>query len=155
MFIHFNTHPEPEVANGMKKRLKKRWKDCDQPLFILALILNPCEGLSCFREYAGLSHFKCVNLLLRVSDLLILRLLHSYSNKIKMYQKTNSHPDNKDSFKVKLANEQAVASAFLQYLASTGNFASWVQEAEEYAQWMVSIPLTNHLFARCTYCILE
>lgn len=66
MFLHFDDHPEPEIATGMVERLEKRWKACDQPVFILALILNPYEGLSRFGSRANLNHFKCNNLLLSV-----------------------------------------------------------------------------------------
>lgn len=69
MFLHFKDHPEPDVATAMVKRLEKRWKSCDQPLFILALILNPYEGLSCFGSTANLNHFKCNNLLILVCHL--------------------------------------------------------------------------------------
>lgn len=68
MYLHFNSHPIPKVATGMKKHLEKQWKDCDQPLFLLALILNPFEGLSCFGEQAGMNHFKCNNMLIQVFD---------------------------------------------------------------------------------------
>lgn len=67
MFLHFAAHPIEEVANGMKKQLEKRWKDAEQPIFLLALILNPFEGLSCFGEDADMGHFKCNNMLVRVS----------------------------------------------------------------------------------------
>jgi hypothetical protein len=66
MYLHFHAHPIDDVAAGMTKRLEKRWKDCDQPLFVLALILNPFEGLSCFGVQAGLNHFKCNSLLISV-----------------------------------------------------------------------------------------
>src|SRR5882762_5838073 len=66
MYLHFCDHPIPEVAAGMTKRLEKRWKDCDQSLFLLALILNPFEGLACFGNQAGLNHFKCNSLLIAV-----------------------------------------------------------------------------------------
>ena len=66
MYLHFCMHPIDDVAAGMTKCLKKRWKDCDQPLFLLALILNPFEGLSCFGDQAGLNHFKCNSLLISV-----------------------------------------------------------------------------------------
>lgn len=72
MFLRFDDHPEPEIAIGMVERLEKRWKACDQPLFILALILNPYEGLSRFGSHANLNHFKCNNLLLSVYSLLSL-----------------------------------------------------------------------------------
>jgi hypothetical protein len=71
LFLHFKDHPEPDVATHMVKRLEKRWKSCDQPLFMLALILNPYEGLSCFGSTANLNHFKCHNLLISVRVVLI------------------------------------------------------------------------------------
>ncbi|KAJ6624052.1 hypothetical protein B0H10DRAFT_1943534 [Mycena sp. CBHHK59/15] len=79
MFLHMVEHPEPEVAKGMTTRLKKCWKDCDQPLFLLALILNPYEQLSCFGPKTGLNHFNCLDLL------------------VSMYQQMNSQPDNEDT----------------------------------------------------------
>ncbi|KAJ7157411.1 ribonuclease H-like domain-containing protein [Mycena filopes] len=45
IFLRFAEHPEAEVKTSMLKRLEKRWLDCDQPVFLLALILNPFEGL--------------------------------------------------------------------------------------------------------------
>ena len=66
MYLHFCAHPIDNVAAGMTKRLEKCWKDCDQPLFLLALILNPFEGLSRFGDQAGLNHFKCNSLLISV-----------------------------------------------------------------------------------------
>ena len=50
----------------MKKHLEKRWKDCDQSLFLLALILNPFEGVSRFGEQSGMNHFWCNTLLILV-----------------------------------------------------------------------------------------
>ena len=72
MYTHFSNHPIPEVADGMTKRLEKHWKDCDQPLFILALILNPFECLLCFGEKAEMNHFKCNSLLILVRVLYLL-----------------------------------------------------------------------------------
>jgi hypothetical protein len=69
MFLRMVEHPEPEVATGMTARLEKRWKDCDQPLFLLALILNPFEKLACFGPKAGLNHFSCLDLLVKVRSL--------------------------------------------------------------------------------------
>ena len=70
-YLHFANHPIPEVVTGMMKRLEKHWKDCDQPLFLLSLILNPFEGLACFGDQAGLNHFRCNSLLIAVQDLLL------------------------------------------------------------------------------------
>ena len=66
MYLHFSEHPEPELAAAMKSHLEKRWKDCDQQIFILALVLNPFEGLSRFGESAGLNHIKLNGMVLRV-----------------------------------------------------------------------------------------
>lgn len=66
MYLHFSNHPELTVQDGMKKHLEKRWKDCDQSLFLLTLILNPFEGMSRFREQSGMNHFRCNTLLILV-----------------------------------------------------------------------------------------
>ncbi|KAJ7664159.1 hypothetical protein B0H17DRAFT_1211425 [Mycena rosella] len=55
---------EVEVRKDMLIRLEKPWKDCDQPAFLLALILNPFEKLPCFGPNANLNHLKCRNLLI-------------------------------------------------------------------------------------------
>jgi len=55
IYLYFSAHPEPEVRQHMCSWLE-RWKDCDQLLFMLALVLNPYEGLSAF-EMTGLSSF--------------------------------------------------------------------------------------------------
>jgi hypothetical protein len=78
-YLHFAEHPIQEVADGMVKRLEKRWKGCDQPLFLLALILNPFEGLTCFGNQAGLNHFKCNSLLIGVQILFTMK----YSDSLK------------------------------------------------------------------------
>jgi hypothetical protein len=64
LYLHFLDHPEHEVAEHMVKRLEKHWKDCNQQVFLLALILNPFEGLSRFGPDANLNHFKCNSILL-------------------------------------------------------------------------------------------
>ncbi|KAJ6615675.1 hypothetical protein B0H10DRAFT_2220156 [Mycena sp. CBHHK59/15] len=45
LYLHYIDHPEPEISGGLVARLEKRWKDCDQPLFLVALILNPFEAV--------------------------------------------------------------------------------------------------------------
>ena len=74
IYLWFSDHPEPEVAAGMTADIEKHWKDSDQPLFLLALILNPFEGLLAFGPRADLSHFKCNGLLMsvrRCADILL------------------------------------------------------------------------------------
>ncbi|KAJ6623131.1 hypothetical protein B0H10DRAFT_1787102 [Mycena sp. CBHHK59/15] len=66
IFLHFADHPEEEVKTCMLIRLEKRWKDCDQHVFLAALILNPFQKLSCFGPNTNLNHFKCLNMLIVV-----------------------------------------------------------------------------------------
>ena len=42
-FLHFDEHPIKEVVKALSKQIEKRWKDCDQPFFLLCLVLNPFE----------------------------------------------------------------------------------------------------------------
>ncbi|KAJ6498527.1 ribonuclease H-like domain-containing protein [Mycena vitilis] len=111
IYLRFADHPEEHVKDKMLVRLEKRWKDCDQPAFLLALILNPFEKLSCFGPNANLNHFKCRNLL------------------VLTYRRINSRPDNQDTPEQRTVKEAAVSKAFMQYLSGTGEFADF--EAEE------------------------
>lgn len=67
IFLYFQKHSKPLVAEGMMKRLEKRWKALDQPMFVLALVLNPFEGISQFGEKATISPFTLNTVLLEVS----------------------------------------------------------------------------------------
>jgi hypothetical protein len=70
IFLYFQKHLKPSVAAGMTKRVEKRWKALDQPMFILALVLNPFEGISRFGEKAAISPFTLNTILLQVSFIL-------------------------------------------------------------------------------------
>jgi hypothetical protein len=52
-FSFISCSTEPDLSTEMIKRIEKRWKECDQILFLLALILNPWEQLSSFGEDAN------------------------------------------------------------------------------------------------------
>jgi hypothetical protein len=67
IFLHFKKHSKPAVAAGMSKRIEKRWKALDQPMFILALVLNPFEGISRFGDKAAVTPFTLNTILLEVS----------------------------------------------------------------------------------------
>ncbi|KAJ7223699.1 ribonuclease H-like domain-containing protein [Mycena rebaudengoi] len=123
MFLRMLDHPEPAVAAGMTKRLEKRWNDCDQPLFLLALILNPFEQLSCFGPKAGLNHFNCLDLI------------------VSMYQRMKSRPDNTDTPIERSTKEDKLSSAFLQYLSGTGTFADWKGHATSFENRMGRDPI--------------
>ncbi|KAJ6527545.1 ribonuclease H-like domain-containing protein [Mycena sp. CBHHK59/15] len=107
IFLRFSDHPEPEIRTEMLLRLEKRWKDCDQPVLLLALILNPFEKLSCFGPKANLNHLKCHNLL------------------ILQYRRINSRPDNQDTEGQRKAKENEVSAAFMQYLAGMKDFTDF------------------------------
>ncbi|KAJ6610634.1 ribonuclease H-like domain-containing protein [Mycena sp. CBHHK59/15] len=114
IFLRFADHPEPEVKELMLVCLEKRWKDCDQPVFLAALILNPFEKLSCFGPNTNLNQFKSLNLL------------------IALYRRMKGRPDNLDTLEQRRVKEAQVSEAFIQYLSGTGDFAdfntaSWEQ----------------------------
>jgi hypothetical protein len=71
IYTYFSVHPEEAVRKHMCDWIKKRWQDCDQPLFILAPVLNLYEGLLAFREHAGLNLFNLQNMLISVGQLLL------------------------------------------------------------------------------------
>jgi hypothetical protein len=66
IFLYFQKYSKPVIATGMMKRIEKRWKALDQPMFILFLILNPFEGISHFGGKAPISPFTLNTVLLEV-----------------------------------------------------------------------------------------
>ncbi|KAJ7767787.1 hypothetical protein B0H16DRAFT_1882474 [Mycena metata] len=89
----------------MLVRLEKRYKDCDQPVFLAALILNPFEELACFGPNANLNHLKCLTMVVR------------------LYCRVMSRPDN-DTPEEGKAKERQVSKAFnfMQYLSGSRDF---------------------------------
>lgn len=69
IFLHFQKHSKPAVAAGMTKRIEKHWKALDQPMFVLALVLNPFEGISRFGDKAAVTPFTLNTILLEVSSM--------------------------------------------------------------------------------------
>ncbi|KAF8883353.1 hypothetical protein CPB84DRAFT_1850995 [Gymnopilus junonius] len=65
IFLYFQKHSNPSIAAGMTKRVEKCWKALDQPMFILALVLNPFEGVSHFGNKAAVSPFTLNTVLLQ------------------------------------------------------------------------------------------
>ncbi|KAJ7589139.1 hypothetical protein C8J56DRAFT_1075543 [Mycena floridula] len=123
LYLHFLAHPEPQVAKDMSERLEKRFKDCDQPLYLLCLMLNPFEGLSCFGPKANLDHFKCTKLLLH------------------MYRRMMTHPHNKDTPETRKEKERLLTNAFLEYLASSGTFSGMKENLDDFKETMAENPL--------------
>ncbi|KAJ7229916.1 hypothetical protein GGX14DRAFT_553420 [Mycena pura] len=124
MFLHFADHPEEEVKKGMVKRLEKRWKDADQTMFLLALLLNPFDGLSAFGPDAGFNPFMLVDLLLTV------------------YRRTQSRPNNPDSIAMRIKKENAIEDAFFSYLASTGMYKNFRDKIASWIERRGKCPLT-------------
>jgi hypothetical protein len=77
IFLRFMEHPEDDVRVEMLRRLEKRWSAYDQMLFLLALILNPWEQVSCFGHSANLDHFKITDLAVQVMTLSLCFLFFS------------------------------------------------------------------------------
>ncbi|KAJ7864016.1 ribonuclease H-like domain-containing protein [Mycena leptocephala] len=107
IFLHFSDHPEEEVKSAMLTRIEKRWKDCDQPVFLAALILNPFEKMACFGPNANLNQIKSLHMV------------------ILLYRRVMSRPDNPDTPDERKAKEAQVSKAFVQYLKNTGDFVDF------------------------------
>ncbi|KAJ7445390.1 ribonuclease H-like domain-containing protein [Mycena galericulata] len=103
IFLRFNEHPEEEVKTGMLQRLEKRWSSYDQMLFLLTLILNPWEEVSCFGHNANLDHFKIIDLA------------------VQMYRRLALRPN----FNGSTDAEKKVSKAMGDYLAGVGCFQAW------------------------------
>ncbi|KAJ6543312.1 hypothetical protein B0H10DRAFT_1970455 [Mycena sp. CBHHK59/15] len=114
IFLHFSDHPEPEVKSSMLVRLEKRWKDCHQPVFLAALILNLFEMMTCFGPNTNLNQIKCLNMV------------------VLLYRRVMSRPDNTDTAADRKVKEGQVSKAFVQYLSGSGDFRDFnAKEWEE------------------------
>ncbi|KAI4293644.1 hypothetical protein K525DRAFT_176946, partial [Schizophyllum commune Loenen D] len=107
IYLQFEAHPEPAVRVKMLERLEKRWKDADQPVYMVALMMNPFEGLSRFGPHAGLDPISC------------------HSMVITLYRRLMNRPDNEDSPAMRQKKENELGKAFLAYLGGTGKFKMW------------------------------
>ncbi|KAF8993154.1 hypothetical protein BDZ89DRAFT_973069 [Hymenopellis radicata] len=111
IYRYFDGHKTRSVAAGMKKRIEKRWKALDQPLFIFALILNPYEKLSRFGDDAEVNVF-ALN-----------------SAFMELYKRAKLRPDESMSSDELAAQrsqkEVEVSKAFMAYLADRGAFSHW------------------------------
>ncbi|KAF8164788.1 ribonuclease H-like domain-containing protein [Crassisporium funariophilum] len=115
IFLYFQKHSKPSVAAGMAKRVEKCWNTLDQPMFVLALVLNPFEGVARFGEKAGISPFTLNTVLLQVYCCIQLR-----PPKI-----PRSIEEEEEYKKTKVVKEKEVSESFLSYLSSKGPFDNW------------------------------
>ncbi|KAJ7122587.1 ribonuclease H-like domain-containing protein [Mycena crocata] len=123
LYLHYVDHPEPEVSRDLVARIEKRWKDCDQLLFLVALILNPFEGLSCFGPRANFDHFKATALVLE------------------LYRRLMSNPENTDAEEEKIEKEAELTKAMFEYLSHTGKFQGWAAGCDWYRENIGTDPI--------------
>ncbi|KAG6858187.1 hypothetical protein C0995_001975 [Termitomyces sp. Mi166 len=117
IFLYFQKHSSPAVATGMAKRIEKRWKALDQPMFVLALVLNPFERLSRFGDKAAVSQFTLHTI-----------LLETYHRVRSHPPKNSCSPDEQATYdEEKEKKERSISEAFFSYLAGKGAFADWEQ----------------------------
>ncbi|KAK6992419.1 DUF659 domain-containing protein [Favolaschia claudopus] len=108
---------ERGLGQRMCKRIEKRFKELDQVVFVLALILNPFERLSRFGDKAQIDVFKLSTEL----------ITSSFFKRMKSRPpKTPYTAAEQQEFDSTLkATLQVVNTAFMQYLSATGPFESW------------------------------
>ncbi|KAJ7258428.1 ribonuclease H-like domain-containing protein, partial [Mycena haematopus] len=123
LYLHYVDHPEPDISIGLVARLEKRWKDCDQPLFLVSSILNPWEGLSCFGPLAKFDHFKATALVGEV------------------YTRVMSYPGNPDTPQQRQLKERSVAQNMFEYLSCTNGFQNFEDGRDQFQQTMGKDPV--------------
>ncbi|KAF8903395.1 hypothetical protein CPB85DRAFT_1377091 [Mucidula mucida] len=120
IFRYFDAHAVRSVAQGMTKRIEKRWKALDQPIFIFALILNLYEGVSRFGKNAGINAFALNSAFLE------------------LYKRVNSRPDPSipadELAELRATKEKAVSIAFMAYLAGRGSFRDWKEHEATFSE---------------------
>jgi hypothetical protein len=149
MFLRFFEHPEEEVKKAMTQRIEKWWNDCDQLLFILALVLNPWEQLLCFGEGTNLDHFLLMDFAVQVcAPSNYFPLFHHI---LQMYRHLALRPGSNSS----VEHERKVDKAMGDYLSGTGCFSAWddcVKRGEVLSMDEVCPPLLFR-FLQCPSCI--
>ncbi|KAK7017310.1 DUF659 domain-containing protein [Favolaschia claudopus] len=106
---------ERGLGQRMCKHIEKRFKELDQVVFVLALILNPFERLSRFGDKAQIDVFK-----------LSTELITLFKRMKTRPPKTPYTAAEQQEFDSTLkATLQVVNTAFMQYLSATGPFESW------------------------------
>ncbi|KAJ6461535.1 ribonuclease H-like domain-containing protein [Mycena vulgaris] len=123
LYLHFIDHPETAVSSSLVQRIENRWADCDQPLYLVALILNPFEGLACFGPKANFDHFKATSLV------------------VNLYRRVMDHPENKDAAEVRREKERNVTQTMFEYLSSTKGFQGFVEYRDEFEATMGKDPV--------------
>ncbi|KAJ6556918.1 ribonuclease H-like domain-containing protein [Mycena sp. CBHHK59/15] len=124
LFLHFHgfsehtTASERGLGQRMCKHIEKRFKELDQVVFVLALILNPFAKLSRFGDMAQIDMFK-------IATELITLFKHINSRPPKN-PRTAAEQEEFDAKQKETA--QTINTAFMQYLSETGPFESWFEK---------------------------
>ncbi|TFK58634.1 hypothetical protein BDN72DRAFT_781827 [Pluteus cervinus] len=122
IFLYFQKHVNPVVAAGMTKRIEKRWKALDQPMFVLALVLNPYQGVSRFGNRADISPFTLSTI-----------FNETYRRVRSRPPKTPRSEDQEKEYNVtKQCKEREASAAFMNYLTSKGAFEHWENNKENF-----------------------
>ncbi|EJD43092.1 hypothetical protein AURDEDRAFT_167769 [Auricularia subglabra TFB-10046 SS5] len=116
IFLYF------EDDTGMKRRLEKRWSEFDQAQYVLALVLNPFEGMSRFGDKANVTVF-------------VLQM-----EVVKLYRRCNSRPlpvsitdaqREAHSSDMK-SKEKQLCVAFQRYCSDKGEWATFRASEETF-----------------------
>ncbi|KAF5336780.1 hypothetical protein D9758_017706 [Tetrapyrgos nigripes] len=125
MFLYFKNHANRRLSSEMCKRLERRWKTFNQPLMIVALILNPYERLERFGSESGANTFETNGLIVEVFTQYI-------SGELPPESWTD---EEKEKFEEERKRRIAqVSVAYLQYLANTGPFKAWAKVRENWQE---------------------
>ncbi|KAJ7803397.1 hypothetical protein B0H14DRAFT_3777641 [Mycena olivaceomarginata] len=102
----------------MVKRIEKRWSTYDQQFFLLSLVLNPWEQLSCFSNGANFDHFRLIEMATQVRFLFL---------SLVMYRRLALRPESGATPEA----EKAIGKAMGNYLAGGGCFQAWNDHIRE------------------------
>ncbi|KAJ7151980.1 ribonuclease H-like domain-containing protein [Mycena filopes] len=121
LFLHFggfSARPSVEdraVGKQMCARIEKRFKELDQAVFILALVLNPFQKLTRFGDKANIDPF-----------VLSTELISLYKRVKSRPPSSPRTPEQQTLYEqVQKKSMQSLSAAFMQYLSGTGPFATW------------------------------
>ncbi|KAJ7692074.1 ribonuclease H-like domain-containing protein, partial [Mycena rosella] len=121
LFLHFagfSVRPRAEdcaLGKRMCARIKKRFKELDQAVFIFALVINPFQKLSRFGDKANIDVF-----------VLSTELIALYKRVKSRPPSTPRTPEQQQRHENKQKRDmQSLSAAFMQYLSGTGPFAIW------------------------------
>ncbi|KAF9566803.1 hypothetical protein CPC08DRAFT_682210 [Agrocybe pediades] len=122
IFLYFRKHQNKRLGDGMAKRIEKRWKALDQPMFVLALVLNPFEGVTRFGTEAAVHPFTLNTI-----------LLETFRRVKSRPPKTPRTEEEEGRYNEELnRKEREVSEAFMSYISSIHEFADWESNKETF-----------------------